>query len=67
MTVLHCDRGLIPESLERVAVTVETNLNDILDSEQSEMPDDRPKLIDAFIRNRFSTKLEDPCTGRRIR
>jgi hypothetical protein len=67
MTDLHCDGGPILESLERVEVTSETNLNDILNSEQSEIPDDLPKSIDEFIRDRFCTKLEDPGTGRRIR
>ncbi|MEO5865154.1 MAG: hypothetical protein ABIQ79_08980 [Nitrospiraceae bacterium] len=66
MTDLHCDGGPILESLERVEVTSETNLNDILNSEQSEMIDGLPEAIDAFLLDRFSTELEDPRTGRKI-
>lgn len=63
----RCEQRPIPESLERFEVTAETNLNEILNYEQSELTDDLPKSIDEFIRDRFSTKLEDPRTGRKVR
>lgn len=67
MTDLHCDGGPIPESLEHSEATVETNSSGILCSEHGEMSDPLPGSMEEFILDRFSTKLEDPHTGRRIR
>ena len=66
MTDLHCDGGPIPESLERSEATVDTNSSGILHSEHSEMSDSLPEAMEEFIRDRFSTKLEDPHTGRKV-
>ena len=67
MTDLHCAGGPIPESLERSEATVRTSSNGILHSEHGEMSDSLSEAMEEFIRDRFSTKLEDPHTGRRIR
>ena len=67
MTDLHCDGGPIPESLEGSEATVETNSSGSLCSEHGETSDPLPGSMEEFIRDRFSTKLEDPHTGRRIR
>lgn len=53
-----------PESSEE---TVETSSSGTLCSEHGEMSDPLPGSVEEFIRDRFSTKLEDPHTGRRIR
>lgn len=66
MTDLHCDGGPIPESLERSEATVDTNSSGILHSEHSEMRNSLPEAMEEFIRDRFSTKLEDPHTGRKL-
>ena len=67
MTDLHCDGGPIPESFEHSEATVGTNSSGILHSAHGEMSDPLPGSMEEFIRDRFSTKLEDPRTGRRIR
>lgn len=67
MTDLHCDGGPIPESLEHSEATVVPNSSGILHAEHDEVSDSLPEAMEEFIRDRFSTKLEDPHTGRRIR
>ena len=67
MKDLHCDGGPIPESLEHSEATVGTNFSDILHVEHGETNAPLPGSIEEFIRDRFSTKLEDPRTGRKIR
>ena len=67
MTDPRCDAVLTPESLEGSEATVETNSGGSLCSEHGETSDPLPGSMEEFIRDRFSTKLEDPHTGRRIR
>ena len=67
MKDLHCDEGPIPESLEHSEATVGINFSDILHAEHGETNAALPGSIEEFIRDRFSTKLEDPRTGRKIR
>ena len=65
MTDLHCDGGPIPDSPERSEATADTNSSGIFHSKHSEMSDPLPGSMEEFIRDRFSTKLEDPRTGRK--
>lgn len=67
MTDPHCNLALTPESLERAEAAVKRNLVGVLPSEHGETSDSLPESIEEFLRDRFSTKLEDPHTGRRIR
>jgi hypothetical protein len=67
MKDLHCDGGPIPESLEYSEATAGTNSSDILHAGHDETSDPSPGSIEEFIRDSFSTKLEDPRTGRKIR
>lgn len=67
MPDLHGDGVLRPASLERSETAVERDFRVTLCSEHGETNDPSPQSIKEFIRDRFSTKLEDPHTGRRIR
>jgi hypothetical protein len=60
----RCEEGAIRETFERSDVTAKTNPNEILHSEHGKMIDDLLGSIDIFIHDRFSTKREDPQTGR---
>ena len=66
MTDLHRDEKPIPESLERTITTVEPNSSDNRFCEYDERSDPLPGSIDEFLLDRFSTKLEDPRTGRKV-
>ena len=66
MTDLHRDEKPIPESLERTMATVEPNSSDNRYCEYDERSDPFPGSIEEFFLDRFSTKLEDPRTGRKI-
>ena len=63
----HGDGVLAPEFLERSETTVERDSRGTLCSEHGETSDPSPQSIEEFIHDRYSTKLEDPHTGRRIR
>ena len=67
MTDLHRDKPPIPEFRERTIVPVEPNSSDNRYCEYDERSDPFPGSIEEFHLDRFSTKLEDPRTGRRIR
>ena len=67
MTDLQCDGVPTPMSLERSKATVRSISCGILCSQCGEPSDSSTESIEEFIGDRFSTKLEDPCTGRRIR
>jgi len=67
MTDLQCDGVPTPMSLERSNATVRSISCGILCSQCGEPSDSSPESIEEFIDDRFSTKLEDPYTGRRIR
>lgn len=56
-----------PKSLERAEAAAERSSRGVMSSEDGETSDSLPESIEEFIRDRFSTKLEDPDTGRRIR
>jgi hypothetical protein len=66
MTDRHRDERPIPEPLEHSEATAGTNSSGILDAEHDETSDPFPMSIEEFIHDRFSMKLEDPHTGRRI-
>jgi len=66
MTDLHRDEKPIPESLERTIATVEPDSSDNRYCEYDERSDPFPGSIEEFLLDRFSTKLEDPRTGRKI-
>jgi hypothetical protein len=61
------DEVLAPKLLERSESTMGMDSRGPLCSEQGETSDPSPQSIEEFIRDRFSTKLEDPRTGRMIR
>jgi len=67
MTDLHRDEKPIPESRERTITTAEPNSSDNRYCECDERSDPFPGSIEEFLLDRFSTKLEDPRTGRRVR
>lgn len=66
MTDLHRDEKPIPESLERTIATVEPSSSGNRYCEYDERSDPFPGSIEEFLLDRFSTKLEDPRTGRKI-
>jgi len=66
MTDPGCDEGLTQGSLEGSEAIEGTNSSSILCSEHGETSDLLPGSIEEFIRDRFSTKLEDPHTGRKL-
>lgn len=67
MTDSPGDQAPTQDSLESSEETVKASSNGTLCSEHGETSDPLPGSIEEFIRDRFSTKLEDPHTGRRIR
>ena len=66
MRDLHHDEKPIPESRERIIATVEQNSSDTCYCEYDERSDPFPGSIEEFLLDRFSTKLEDSRTGRKI-
>lgn len=66
MTDPQGDQAPTQDSLESAAETVETSSSGALCSEHGETSDSLPGSIEEFIRDRFSTKLEDPHTGRMV-
>lgn len=66
MTDLPRDKRSIPESRERTIAPVEPNSSDNRYCEYDERSDPFPGSIEEFLLDRFSTKLEDPRTGRKI-
>lgn len=66
MTDLHRDERPIPDSLERTIATVEPNSSGNGYCEYDERSDPFPESIEEFLLDRFSTKLEDPRTGRKV-
>ena len=66
MTDPRCDQAPTQDFLESAAETVGTSSGGALCSEQGETSDSLPGSIEEFIRDRFSTKLEDPHTGRKV-
>jgi len=66
MTGLHRDEIPIPESRERTIAPVEQNSSDNRYCEYDERSDPFPGSIEEFLLDRFSTKLADPRTGRKI-
>ena len=66
MTDPQGDQAPTQDSLESAEDTVGTSSSGILYSEQGETSDSLPGSIEEFIRDRFSTKLEDPHTGRKV-
>ena len=66
MTDPQGDQAPIQDSLESSEDTVGTSPGGTLCSEQGETSDSLPGSIEEFIRDRFSTKLEDPHTGRKV-
>ncbi len=63
----HGDEKAAPKLLEPSESAVGGNFRGTLYSERGETSDPSPQTIEEFIRDRFSTKLEDPHTGRRVR
>ena len=66
MTDPQGDQAPIQDSLESSEDTVGTSSSGALCSEHGETSESLPVSIEAFIRDRFSTKLEDPHTGRKV-
>ena len=66
MTDLPRDKRSIPESRERTIAPVEPNSSDNRYCEYDERSNPFPGSIEDFLLDRFSTKLEDPRTGRKI-
>jgi hypothetical protein len=61
------DEVLAPKLLERSESAMGMDSRGSLRSERGETSDPSSQSIEEFIRDRFSTKLEDPHTGRMIR
>lgn len=66
MADLHRDERPRPESRERTIATAEPSSSSNGYCEYDERSDLIPKLIEEFLLDHFSTKLEDPRTGRKI-
>jgi len=66
MTDPRGDQAPTQDSLEGSEAIVKTNSSGILCSEHGETSDSLPGSIDEFLYDRFSTKLEDPRTGRKV-
>ena len=61
------DGGPMQEALNGAEEPVTMNPSGIVFSKHGEIRDPLPGSMDEFLLDRFSTTLEDPRTGRRIR
>ena len=66
MTDTGCDHAPIQDALEGSEEITGTSSSKTLCAEHGETSDSLPGSVEEFIRDRFSTKLEDPRTGRKV-